>query len=180
MLRFLRKAFFPSAYIRPRREIPLEKHLLCMRSLQNLYRLKRKNMREKKAEHSSTLSGGKQSTTLFSFQRHVKKHRKSICLGWKKIKCLTELIKPSSHRKFQWNIPSSYWDILISSYYFGRSENALFTFLSDEVIFKESFLMGTRRYFNVITTSTPRRDVGFFTIAAFKITLTTMLISLKI
>ena len=41
---FKKKAFFPSAYLRPRTEILLEKHLLCMRSLQNLYRLQRENM----------------------------------------------------------------------------------------------------------------------------------------
>ena len=31
----------------------------------------------------------------------------------------------SNHRKFHWNAPGSYWDILIRPYYFGRSENAI-------------------------------------------------------
>ena len=124
----LRKAFFPSAYVRPRREISLEKHLLCMHSLQNLYRLQRKNMRKNKLNIVQLCQAENRALHCSIFQKQVNKHLKRACLGWRKIKRLTELIKPSNRRKLHWNTPSSYWDILIHPYYIGRSENALFTF----------------------------------------------------
>ena len=160
ILKVSSKSFFPfSLYSAKEKNSARKTSVVHAQFTKSLYRLQRKNMRKNKLSILPTLSDGKQSTTLLYFQRQVRKHLKSTCLGWRKIKRLTELIKPGNDRKFHWNTPSSYWDISVRAYYFGRSKNALSTFLSYGAIFKDSFLMSTGRYFNVITTSISRRDV---------------------